>query len=67
MMMQGNLGFKEKEVFLNNSFVYSNFDYCPLVWHFCSSKNFIEKIQERALRLLHNNFVNSDYAELLKI
>ena len=67
MMMQGNLGFKEKEVFLNNSFVYSNFDYRPLVWHFCSSKNFIEKIQERALRLLHNNFVNSDYAELLKI
>ena len=65
-MMQGNLGFKEKEVFLNNSFVYSNFDYCPLVWHFCSSKNCIEKIKEGALRLLHNDFVNSNYAELLK-
>ena len=60
------MGFKEKEVLLN-SFVYSNFNYCPLVWHFCSSKSLykIEKIQERALRLLRNDFT-SDYAELLK-
>ena len=60
------MGFKGKEVLLNSS-VYSNFNYCPLVWYFCSSKSFykIEKIQERALRLLHNDFP-SDYAELLK-
>ena len=60
------MGFKEKEVLLNSS-VYSNFNYCPLVWHFCSSKSLykIEKIQERALRLLHNDF-HSDYAKLLK-
>ena len=59
------MGFKEKEILLN-SFVYSNFNYCPLVWHFCSSKslNKIEKMQERALRLLHNDFT-SDYSELL--
>ena len=64
--IQKFMGFKEKEVLLN-SFVYSNFNYCPLVWHFCSSKSLykIEKIQERALRLLHNDFT-SDYAELLK-
>ena len=64
--IQKFVGFKEKEVLLN-SFVYSNFNYCPLVWHFCSSKSLykIEEIQERALRLLHNDFV-SDYAELLK-
>ena len=64
--IQKFMGFKEKEVLLN-SFVYSNFNYCPLVWHFCSSKSLykIEKIQERALRLLHNDFA-SDYAELLK-
>ena len=30
---------KEKQVFLN-SFVLSNFNYCPLVWHFRSSKSF---------------------------
>lgn len=65
--IQKYMGFKEKEVLLN-SFVYSNFNYCPLVWHFCSSKSLkkIEKIQERALRLLHNDFA-SDYTELLKI
>ena len=37
-------------------FIYSNFNYCPLVWHFTSSKsiNKIENIQKRALRFLHN-------------
>ena len=57
--------FKEKEVL--NSLVYSNFYYCPLVWHFFSSKSLykIEKMQERALRLLHNDFA-SDYAEFIK-
>ena len=64
--MQKFMGLKEKEGLLN-SFVYSNFNYCPLVWHFCSSKSLykIEKIQERALRLLHNDFA-SNYAELFK-
>ena len=64
--IQKFMGFKEKKVFLNG-FVYSNFNYCPLVWHFCSSKPLYktEKRQERALTLLHNNFA-SDYAELLK-
>ena len=60
------LGFKEKEV-LFNSFIYSNFNCCPLVWHFYSSKSLykIERTQERALRLLHNDFTG-DYVELLK-
>ena len=64
--IQKFMGFKEQKVLLN-SFVYSNFNYCPLVWHFCSSKSLykIEKIQKRALILLHNDFA-SDYAELLK-
>ena len=60
--IQKSMGFKEKVVLLN-SFVYSNFNYYPLVWHFCSSKYLykIEKIQERAVRLLHNDLA-SDYA-----
>ena len=29
-------GFKEKEILIN-SFVYANFNYCPLICHFCSS------------------------------
>ena len=59
------MGFKEKEVLLN-SFVLSNFNYCPLMWHFCSSKLFkkIEKIQEQAFRIPHNDSI-SDYNQLL--
>ena len=42
-------------------------NYCSLIWHFCSSKSLykIKRIQERALRLVHNDFA-SDYVELLK-
>ena len=32
------LGFKEKEV-PTNSFVYANFNYCRLIWEFCSAKS----------------------------
>ena len=40
--MQKYTGFKEKEILLN-SFAYSNFNYCPLVWHFCSAKLLITR------------------------
>ena len=51
-----------------NAFIMSNFNYCPLVWHFCSPVNIrkMEKIQERALRLMHNNLTAS-YEELLEM
>ena len=37
-----------------NSFILSNFNYCPLVWHICSIKNAqkVGKIQERGLRII---------------
>ena len=59
------IGFAEKEV-LVQSFVYSNFNYCPLVWYFSSSKSVqkIERIQERALRFLYNDH-KSSYKDLL--
>ena len=59
------LGFKETEVLIN-SFVYANFNYCPLIWHFCSSKSIrkIEQIQIRRLRTLYNDF-GGDYKTLL--
>ena len=49
------------------SFMMSNFNYCPLIWHFCSqaSTNKLEKIQERALRFIYNDH-SSTYTELLK-
>ena len=50
------LGFEEKRV-LVQSFVFSNFNYRPLVWFFSSSKSVekIEKMQKRALRFLYDN------------
>ena len=46
-----------------NSFISSNFSYCPLAWHFCSiaSTNKLEQVQERALR-----FITNDYSPSLK-
>ena len=59
------LPFKAKFV-LVQSFVYANFNYCPLVWHFSSSKSLmkVEKIQKRALRFLHND-TETSYDNLL--
>ena len=63
--IQKFMGFKEKEILLN-TFVHSNFNYCPLVWHFWSAKSVkkIEKIQERALRIVYK-FFSSDYESTL--
>ena len=50
------LSFNAKSVLVQN-FIYANFNYCPLVWHFSSSKSLlnVEKNQKRALRFLHND------------
>ena len=63
--IQKYMGFKGKGVLLN-SFALSNFNYCPLVWHFCFSESLkkIEKTQERALRMLYN-YSASDYNQHL--
>ena len=46
----------------------SNFNYCPLTWHFCGEKNTkkIEKIQERALRFIYGVYDSSYESLLLK-
>ena len=63
--IQTFLGQKEKETMIN-TFIYSNFNYAPLVWHFSSrnSEKKIEKIQERCLRLVLNDYT-SNYENLL--
>ena len=40
-----------------NRFIYSNFYYCPLVWHFspCKALRKIENIHKRCLRMIHND------------
>ena len=57
---------KEKRI-LVNSFILCHFNYCPLVWLFCNkkSKNKIEKINERALRIIHTDY-SLNYNDLLK-
>ena len=57
---------KSKHI-IYNRFVASNFDYCPLVWHFCGqvNNNKLEKLQERSLRIIHNDY-ESSFETLLK-
>ena len=61
------IGFEERKVLIQ-SFVYSNFSYCRLVWNFPSAKSLqkVEKIQERALRFLYNDHTSSYDALLVK-
>ena len=54
------VAFDEKKI-LVQSIIYSNFDYCPLVWYFSSANSLqkIEAIQECALRFLYNDQLSS--------
>ena len=60
------IGNKEMEILIN-SFIYSNFNSCPLLWHFssCKSTSKIEKIHKRCLRIILNDNT-SDYQTLLE-
>ena len=51
-----------------HSFNLSNFSYCPLTWHFCGEADTkkLEKIQERALPFIYNDYV-SHYDTLLAL
>ena len=50
-----------------HTFILSNFNYCPIMWHFCSKNNTskMEKIQERSLRFVYNDY-KIDYNSLLE-
>ena len=56
----------DSKMILYKSFVMSNFNYCPNVWHFCGkvNNNKLEKIQARALRILYKDY-DSEYDELI--
>ena len=60
------MGHKEKETMIN-TFVHSNFNCGCLICHFSSKKsqNKVEKIHEKSLKFLSNDYLNS-YAELLE-
>ncbi len=57
----------ESKYCIFNTFIISNFVYCPLIWHMCSSADAqsIEKIQKRSLRFVLNDFT-SEYGILME-
>ena len=64
--LKAYIGNKNTEILIN-SFIYSSFNYCPLVWHFssCKSAMKIEKIHKRCLRMILNDNT-SNYQTLLE-
>ena len=59
------LNFETRKIIFK-TFIRSNFNYCPLAWHFCSkaSTDKLEKIQYRALRIVFKDYT-STYQQLL--
>ena len=62
----GHLLDQSSRLTIFRAYIMSNFNYCPLVWHFCSKKNLskLERMQERALRFVYRDYKIS-YEELL--
>ena len=50
-----------QKLLLYNSFVTSNFGYCPIVWMFCgkTANANIDRVQKRALQAVYNDFNSS--------
>ena len=61
------LNYTQRKI-LAQSFITSNFNYCLVVWHFCSAKNLhkMERIQERALRFIYSDHSSSYNTSYLK-
>ena len=59
---------KDKVKIIMRTFIHSQFNYCPLVWMFHSRtlNNKINKLHERALRLVYKN-EDSTFDELLEL
>ena len=58
---------KSKRKLLMNSFVISQFNYCPIIWMYCQGQcnNSINRIHERALRIAYNDYI-SPFVSLLE-
>ena len=56
-----------KTVLLHKSMIKSQFNYCPLVWMFCSRQlnNLINKVHEKGLRLIYLD-ETKDFQQLLR-
>ena len=62
----GILPFQKRHILLK-TFIESQFSYCPLIWMFCSGtmNNKINRIHERALRIVYRDY-ESSFEDLLK-
>ena len=58
----------ERKKTLMNTFIESQFSYCPLIWMFCSRSlnNRINRLHERALRIVFNDYESSFESLLIK-
>ena len=59
----------ETRLLIFKSLIQSNFNYCPLVWHFCSKANTekLEKLKYRALIIVFNDYISSYESLLSKV
>ena len=57
---------EETRLLVFKSFIRSNFNNCPIIWHFCSKVNTekLEKLQYRCLKIVFDCY-GSSYEELL--
>ena len=58
---------EQKTNLLMKTFITSLFNYCPITWMYClrKSNRLINKIHERALRIVYNDYL-SDFQLLLE-
>ena len=56
----------ETKVIIYNSFIKTNFDYCPMIWVFSKKGDLdkLQKVQNRALRFVYSDFV-TDSSDLI--
>ena len=55
----------EAKLLLMQAFILSHFNFCSIIWHYCSMRDLrkIEKLQYKALKYVYNDF-NSSYTDL---
>jgi len=58
----------ESKLNIFNAFIVSNFNYCSVIYHLCGKMNAkkMEKLQERGIRIMSNDFVSSYFDILSK-